>query len=133
MALVRDRRNLNLRLPMPEPSERRPRFPLPLPPSSNPSNNSVAADFAPNDLENLQVLGHGNGGTVYKVRHKRTSVVYALKVVHSDSDPMIRRQVRRKWISSAGRTHLTSCAVTDSSRNLPEMWLLSWSIWMWER
>ncbi|KAK4280655.1 hypothetical protein QN277_012251 [Acacia crassicarpa] len=96
MAVVRDRRHLNLRLPMPEPSERRPRFPLPLPPSSNPSNNSVAADFAPNDLETLQVLGHGNGGTVYKVRHKHTSVVYALKVVHSDSDPMIRRQVRRE-------------------------------------
>ena len=39
------------------------------------------------------MLGHGNGGTVYKVRHKRTSAVYALKVVHGDSDPATRRQV----------------------------------------
>ncbi|XP_023542980.1 mitogen-activated protein kinase kinase 9-like [Cucurbita pepo subsp. pepo] len=87
MALVRDRRQLKLRLP--DLSDCGPRFPLPLPPSSAPAISSA-------DLEKLQVLGHGNGGTVYKVRHKRTSNIYALKVVHGDGDPTVRRQVFRE-------------------------------------
>ncbi|KAI4352083.1 hypothetical protein L6164_006369 [Bauhinia variegata] len=105
MAVVRDRRQLNLRLPLPEPSERCPRFPLPLPPSatSASASKSSTAAIAPADLEKLGVLGHGNGGTVYKVRHKRTSSIYALKVVHADSDPMTRRQVLRE-MDILGRT-----------------------------
>ncbi|KAK4362710.1 hypothetical protein RND71_017951 [Anisodus tanguticus] len=100
MALVRDRRQLNLRLPLPESSERRPRFPLPLPPSFISTTNTT---ISISELEKLKVLGHGNGGTVYKVRHKRTSVIYALKVVHGDSDPDIRRQILRE-ISILRRT-----------------------------
>ncbi|KAF2317570.1 hypothetical protein GH714_024786 [Hevea brasiliensis] len=98
MAVVRERRQLNLRLPLPELSERRPRFPLPLPPSITTSTNTTAFSMIScNDLEKLQVLGHGNGGTVYKVRHKKTSQVYALKVVHADTDDsLVRRQVFRE-------------------------------------
>ncbi|KAL0290375.1 UNVERIFIED_CONTAM: Mitogen-activated protein kinase kinase [Sesamum calycinum] len=98
MAMVRDRRHLNLRLPLPEASERRPRFPLPLPSSTTTTNTSTAATtaIAAADLEKLQVLGHGNGGTVYKVRHEHTSAIYALKVIHGDSDPAVRRQVLRE-------------------------------------
>ncbi|KAJ7970245.1 Mitogen-activated protein kinase kinase [Quillaja saponaria] len=96
MALVRDRRQLNLRLPLPEPSERRPRFPLPLPPSSTAATTTSTTAISASDLEKLQVLGHGNGGTVYKVRHKRTSTIYALKVVHGDSDSTTRRQIHRE-------------------------------------
>ncbi|KDP32689.1 hypothetical protein JCGZ_14745 [Jatropha curcas] len=99
MAVVRERRQLNLRLPLPEPSERRPRFPLPLPPNATTvaTNNTGAINISCNDLEKLQVLGHGNGGTVYKVRHKRTSEIYALKVVHADTDDaIVRRQVFRE-------------------------------------
>ncbi|KAK7320200.1 hypothetical protein RJT34_04936 [Clitoria ternatea] len=92
MAVVRQRRHLNLRLPLPEPSERRPRFPLPLPPSATPKADAIS----PADIEKLQVLGHGNSATVYKVRDKRTSTVYALKVVHADTDAATRRQVRRE-------------------------------------
>ncbi|KAL0425230.1 UNVERIFIED_CONTAM: Mitogen-activated protein kinase kinase [Sesamum radiatum] len=96
--MVRDRRHLNLRLPLPEASERRPRFPLPLPSSTTTTNTSTAATtaIAAADLEKLQVLGHGNGGTVYKVRHEHTSSIYALKVIHGDSDPAVRRQVLRE-------------------------------------
>nr|POE60928.1 mitogen-activated protein kinase kinase 9 [Quercus suber] len=86
MALVRERRQLNLRLPIPEHSDHRARFPLPLPPTTTTANTATsAASISSSDLEKLQVLGHGKGGTVYKVRHKRTSAIYALKVVHSDS------------------------------------------------
>jgi len=96
MALVRERRQINLRLP--ELSDCRPRFPLPLPPTSTTttttSNNS--SNISCNDIEKIHVLGHGNGGTVYKVRHKRNSQIYALKVVHGDSDPLVRRQIYRE-------------------------------------
>ncbi|XP_042519769.1 mitogen-activated protein kinase kinase 9-like [Macadamia integrifolia] len=106
MALVRQRRNLNLRLPLPDATDCRPRFPLPLPPTSL-SSATTASGTAPttatsqevdrlSDLEKLKVLGHGNGGTVYHVRHKRTSAIYALKVVHGDCDTTVRRQIFRE-------------------------------------
>ncbi|KAK4283373.1 hypothetical protein QN277_000328 [Acacia crassicarpa] len=91
MAVVRQRRQLNLSLALPEPSESRRLFLLP-----TVSSSSSAADITLNDIEKLEVLGHGNGGTVYKVRHKRTSAIYALKVVHNSSDPISCRQVRRE-------------------------------------
>ncbi|XP_047316003.1 mitogen-activated protein kinase kinase 9-like [Impatiens glandulifera] len=85
MAIVQGRRKLNLKLPLPETLDRRPKFhPIPIP-------NPITSDF-----EKLQVLGHGNGGTVYKVRHKRTSAIHALKFVNGDSDPIIRRQIFRE-------------------------------------
>ena len=93
MAVVRDRRQLNLRLPLPEISERRPRFPLPLPPTNLPFSSGATTAA---DLEKIEVIGHGNGGTVYKVQHKRTAANYALKVVHGDCDPTVRRQVLRE-------------------------------------
>ncbi|KAK3149547.1 hypothetical protein QOZ80_3AG0218910 [Eleusine coracana subsp. coracana] len=36
------------------------------------------------DFEKLAVLGRGNGGTVYKVRHRDTGALYALKVPHNN-------------------------------------------------
>jgi serine/threonine protein kinase len=112
MALVRDRRQLNLRLPISELSDRRPRFPLPLPPNTSTATASSAATSA-SDLEKLQVLGHGNGGTVYKVRHKRTDALYALKVVHGDydSDTAVRRQVFREMeiLRRTDSPHVVRC------------------------
>ncbi|KAK7314677.1 hypothetical protein VNO77_33204 [Canavalia gladiata] len=99
MALVRHRRHSKLCLPIPEPSERRPRFPLPIPPVTTKTYSSVAGDaIAPADIEKLAVLGHGNGGTVYKVRHKVTSNIYALKVIHSDADSTTRRRALSETI-----------------------------------
>ncbi|XP_031268406.1 mitogen-activated protein kinase kinase 9-like [Pistacia vera] len=37
------------------------------------------------DFEKICVLGHGNHGIVYKVRHKHTSAIYALKIITTDS------------------------------------------------
>ncbi|CAJ1952138.1 unnamed protein product [Sphenostylis stenocarpa] len=93
MALVRHRRHPNLRLPLPEPSERRPRFPLPVSRSSPTTVKPTAGDvITAADLENLAVLGHGNSGTVYKVRHKTTLDTYALKIIHSNADATTRRR-----------------------------------------
>ncbi|KAI9087877.1 hypothetical protein K1719_030207 [Acacia pycnantha] len=65
---------------------------IPIPTLSSSSEGDLTLD----DVEKLQVLGHGNSGTVYQVRHKRTSCVHALKVVHAYFDPMTLRQVRRE-------------------------------------
>ena len=102
MALVGEpRRKLNLRRnPLPELSICRPRF---IPSSSiiaettNTNSNVSSSTISDSDLERLQVLGHGNSGTVYQVRHKVTSILYALKVVHGgDSDPTLRRALLRE-------------------------------------
>ncbi|PKU75678.1 mitogen-activated protein kinase kinase 9-like [Dendrobium catenatum] len=47
------------------------------------------------DFEKIKVLGHGNGGTVYQVRHRRTGCVYALKTLTAD-DSLRRRQITRE-------------------------------------
>ncbi|CAD6206397.1 unnamed protein product [Miscanthus lutarioriparius] len=82
MATARERRlpQLNLTLDMPSCSSRYPALaPIAAP---NPST-SVArhSDFRPSDFERLAILGRGNGGTVYKVSHRGTSALYALKVL----------------------------------------------------
>ncbi|XP_064977566.1 mitogen-activated protein kinase kinase 9-like [Musa acuminata AAA Group] len=115
MAVVRDRRlpHLNLTLELPDTgatADCRLRFALPplLPPCSMSSAFSSAsasasaatppsAEFRFSDFEKIRVLGHGNGGTVYKVRHRRTAALYALKVVNTDAaDVSLRRQVYRE-------------------------------------
>lgn len=85
MAAVKQRR-LKLNLQLPEPDHLL-RFPLPpLHPSATVTSTSAStADFKLSDFEKIEVLGHGNGGTVHKLRHRRTSNIYALKVLHSDS------------------------------------------------
>ncbi|PQQ18691.1 mitogen-activated protein kinase kinase 9-like [Prunus yedoensis var. nudiflora] len=61
------------------------------------TNNASFGAISAADLGELQVLGHGNSGTVYKVNHKRTSDTYALKLVHGHSnDPTVRRQLFRE-------------------------------------
>ncbi|PON41148.1 Tyrosine-protein kinase [Parasponia andersonii] len=87
MTVVREPRLLNLRLHLPEISNPRP------PAAENNRFSSFAAD-----LEKLKVLGHGSGGTVYKVRHKATSETYAIKLIHggATTDPASRRQLIRE-------------------------------------
>ncbi|KAE8693210.1 Mitogen-activated protein kinase kinase 10 [Hibiscus syriacus] len=43
------------------------------------------------DLEKLDVIGHGNGGTVYKVRNRKSSSVFALKVLRLDPNVAVIR------------------------------------------
>ncbi|KAI7989848.1 Mitogen-activated protein kinase kinase 10 [Camellia lanceoleosa] len=99
MSLVRERRHQKaLKLSLPPPvtaAEFRHRSPLPSPLSST-STESPGIDTL-FDLEKLAVLGHGNGGTVYKVRHRHTSSLYALKVLKFDEDAIaVRQQAARE-------------------------------------
>ncbi|KAF8092241.1 hypothetical protein N665_0420s0008 [Sinapis alba] len=82
MSVVRERRHqepLTLSIPPPlyhgDPS-----------PSSFSSSSSYASSPVQtlNDLEKLTVLGQGSDGTVYKTRHRRTTALYALKLIRSD-------------------------------------------------
>ncbi|XP_061339948.1 mitogen-activated protein kinase kinase 9-like [Gastrolobium bilobum] len=91
MALVRNRRHPNLRLPIPEPLEHRPCVILPIPSTTSETSSAVAV--ADSDLEKLAVLGSGSSGTVYKVRHKKTYKIYALKVIHYESEAAARRRI----------------------------------------
>lgn len=88
MTLVRERRHrqaLKLSLPPPKPaSEFQPQtqFPTflscPVPDSPGIINLS--------DLEKIAILGQGGSGTVYKVLHKKTMSIYALKVLKVDQN-----------------------------------------------
>ncbi|XP_078444207.1 mitogen-activated protein kinase kinase 9-like [Wolffia australiana] len=77
----------------PEPPAKDPRPPPPPPPPP-----AAAGDHRLADLEKVHVVGHGNGGTVYKVRHVGTGAVHALKLLrpHHHSDPATRRQIYRE-------------------------------------
>ncbi|KAJ7527943.1 hypothetical protein O6H91_16G077000 [Diphasiastrum complanatum] len=48
------------------------------------------------DLERGEILGHGSSGRVYKVVHKRTGSVYALKVIQAKHDPAVRKQIKKE-------------------------------------
>lgn len=48
------------------------------------------------DLEKLSELGSGNGGVVMKVRHKPTQLIMALKIIHLELKPAIKKQIIRE-------------------------------------
>ncbi|KAL1137511.1 hypothetical protein V6Z11_A12G312600 [Gossypium hirsutum] len=96
MAIVRHQRHINLRLALPYVTDRRPRFPLPPSASTTTAVAASTVTIPATELERLGVLGHGNGGTVYKVQDKCTSKIYALKVIHDGGDETTRRKVYKE-------------------------------------
>ncbi|PUZ42107.1 hypothetical protein GQ55_9G558300 [Panicum hallii var. hallii] len=89
MALVRQRRQLpHLTLPLDH-------FALRLPPQPQPAAatapSTSASEARLSDYERISVLGHGNGGTVYKVRHRRSAQPFALKLFAA-GDPSATRE-----------------------------------------
>ncbi|CAA7015955.1 unnamed protein product [Microthlaspi erraticum] len=99
MALVRNPRFLNLKLSLPQASTTTLPccFHIAATATASTTVTSCANNtFSASDLERINVLGSGNGGTVYKVSHKTTSETYALKKVKEDMDPTSRRQLLRE-------------------------------------
>ncbi|KAK2976389.1 hypothetical protein RJ640_008099 [Escallonia rubra] len=95
MTLIRERRQQRaLRLSVPEPVAPLRHYTYSSSSSSLSSSSSPSSSGSMNspvienlsDLEKLAVLGHENGGTVYKVRHKLTMEVYALKIIRFGED-----------------------------------------------
>ncbi|CAN6298037.1 unnamed protein product [Urochloa humidicola] len=83
MALtVRERRlpQLHISLDVPSCAFRHPNPPVAAPASTSASR--ADCEYRLCDFEKLALLGRGNGGAVYKVAHRRTGALYALKVLH---------------------------------------------------
>nr|GEU89067.1 mitogen-activated protein kinase kinase 5-like [Tanacetum cinerariifolium] len=70
------------------PSRQQIAVPLPLPPSNNHIN------FL--ELDRLNKIGNGNGGTVYKVLHRPTNTHFALKVIYATNNEEVLRQIRHE-------------------------------------
>ncbi|KAE8795599.1 hypothetical protein D1007_29488 [Hordeum vulgare] len=84
MAAARERRLPQLHLTLDAPAWAF-RCPAPAPvTAATPSTSAARPDgeFRQSDFERLSVLGRGNGGIVHKVSHRRTSALYALKIIH---------------------------------------------------
>ncbi|CAI9114559.1 OLC1v1015307C1 [Oldenlandia corymbosa var. corymbosa] len=104
------RRRVDLTLPLP-PRDPNKAVPLPLPPlaapssaaqlSSSNSNSSSSNSFSPpplnfSQLERINRIGSGSGGTVYKVLHRPTGKLYALKVIYGNHEDSVRLQICRE-------------------------------------
>uniref|UniRef100_A0A5B6YIN9 mitogen-activated protein kinase kinase n=1 Tax=Davidia involucrata TaxID=16924 RepID=A0A5B6YIN9_DAVIN len=98
----RPRRRPDLTLPLPQ-RDSSLAVPLPLPPSSAPSSsssssssNSASTPLNFSELDRINRIGSGSGGTVYKVLHRPTGKLYALKVIYGNHDDSVRRQICRE-------------------------------------
>ncbi|XP_061355931.1 mitogen-activated protein kinase kinase 5 [Gastrolobium bilobum] len=90
------RRKDNLTLPLPQRNAPLP-MPLPLPPSSATSTSGPTYQLIPfSELDRISRIGSGSGGTVYKVVHRPTDRVYALKVIYGHHEDSVRRQIHRE-------------------------------------
>ncbi|KAM7275190.1 hypothetical protein ACFE04_017056 [Oxalis oulophora] len=100
----RPRRRPDLSLPLPQ---RDPALavPLPLPPAGPTNNNSAAVahnqtpqthQFTFSQLDRVNRIGNGSGGTVYKVLHTPTGRSFALKVIYGNHEDSVRRQICRE-------------------------------------
>jgi serine/threonine protein kinase len=87
MAAARERKlpQLHLRLDVPTSCAFRCPAPVPAVTAETPSTSAAArpdGEFRQLDFDRLSVLGSGNGGIVHKVSHRRTSALYALKIIY---------------------------------------------------
>uniref|UniRef100_A0A7C8YP09 mitogen-activated protein kinase kinase n=1 Tax=Opuntia streptacantha TaxID=393608 RepID=A0A7C8YP09_OPUST len=92
----RPRRRPDLTLPLPQ---RAPALavPLPLPPTAaGGASASTSHPMGFSDLEKVNRIGSGAGGTVYKVLHRPTGRIYALKVIYGNHEENVRRQICRE-------------------------------------
>lgn len=103
------RRKDHLTLPLPQ-RDTNLAVPLPLPPSggsggsggggngsgsgSGGASQQLVIPFS--ELERLNRIGSGSGGTVYKVVHKINGRAYALKVIYGHHEESVRRQIHRE-------------------------------------
>ncbi|KAI8914581.1 kinase-like domain-containing protein [Gorgonomyces haynaldii] len=57
---------------------------------------NLSLDLKVEDMQTLQEMGSGNGGTVTKVIHKPTKTVMARKIIHVEAKNSVRRQILRE-------------------------------------
>lgn len=100
-------RRKELSLPMPQRDSSK-AMPLPLPPPNSamstshnvglrqPQSHHQNQHIPITELERLNRIGSGAGGTVYKVLHRPTGRIYALKVIYGHHEESVRRQIHRE-------------------------------------
>ncbi|KAL2623544.1 hypothetical protein R1flu_003749 [Riccia fluitans] len=92
-------RGAPLPLPLPPLSTER-QIPQPLPlllpdPPQGPAENTTS-DVLLEDLERVGILGSGSSGKVYKVRHRRSGKIYALKCIQEKHEPSLGKQIMKE-------------------------------------
>ncbi|EOA32938.1 hypothetical protein CARUB_v10016266mg [Capsella rubella] len=96
MVLVRNPRFLNLKL-QPSTTTTTTTFPRCFPiPGASKVTSFASNNISTTDLDRINVLGSGNGGTVFKVQNKTTSEIYALKKIKEDMDSTSHQQLLRE-------------------------------------
>lgn len=90
----RPRRRPDLSLPLPH-RDVSLAVPLPLPPTSG-GGSTTSEPKSYSDLVRGNRIGSGAGGTVYKVVHRPTSRVYALKILNGNHDDTVRGHICRE-------------------------------------
>ncbi|CAH1253385.1 dual specificity mitogen-activated protein kinase kinase 5-like isoform X1 [Branchiostoma lanceolatum] len=61
--------------------------------ASGETNSQSSVLINEDDIQYLAILGHGNGGTVYKANHKSSSKLMAVKVIPLDVTPEVQKQI----------------------------------------
>ncbi len=52
------------------------------------------SQVAQQDLQYLEILGHGSGGTVYRTFHQMSKIIMAVKVLALDATPEEQKQIK---------------------------------------
>ncbi|KAK8630099.1 hypothetical protein V6N13_078910 [Hibiscus sabdariffa] len=95
------RKRAELRVPLPQRAISL-AVPLPLPPVATSAQSSASIATATfqqinlSEIVRVNRIGSGAGGTVYKVVHRPSSRVYALKVIYGNHEESVRRQICRE-------------------------------------
>ncbi|XP_033634118.1 dual specificity mitogen-activated protein kinase kinase 5-like isoform X1 [Asterias rubens] len=53
----------------------------------------ATGQISESDIQNIEVLGHGHSGSVYKARHVATNNIMAIKVISVDITPDVQKQI----------------------------------------
>ncbi|KAI5062501.1 hypothetical protein GOP47_0023040 [Adiantum capillus-veneris] len=60
---------------------------------NNGSSSLHIEEVNPDDTVKVRLLGHGSSGKVYKVQHKRTNRLYALKIIQDKHEAAVCKQI----------------------------------------
>ncbi|CAO3625566.1 unnamed protein product [Cunninghamella blakesleeana] len=89
----------------------------------NTTNGSEDDNVKPDDFENIQKLGEGAAGAVWKVKHKPTGIVMAKKTITVDPDPQKQKQILRElsFLRTCGSPHIVAfhgCFLDDGDTTI---------------
>ncbi|KAI8485123.1 Dual specificity mitogen-activated protein kinase kinase 5 [Branchiostoma belcheri] len=87
------------------------------------------------DIQYLAILGHGNGGTVYKANHKSSSKLMAVKVIPLDVTPEVQKQIMSeleilyRLVDSIAKTYVGTSAYMAPERILGDEYGIHSDVW----